>query len=272
MTRSLPRFLGSHVMVPLAGRLILPALFLLSLAAAPAAAQREAAPSPVTLRGQVIDHQTGQPLSGAVVEIGTLKRREITDEKGLFSFRRVKPGTHFFSVTQLGYAGETFLVEIEGEGGEIRVGLRPDAVMLEGITVKLNVLERRRRSTASSSRTFDRRWIASSAAPNMQEFVRSHAGIYAVPCTGQTGGANAVSEFAIPMLGPECVYSRGSAAPVSVVIDEAPALGLSQLTMFNPSEVHRVEVYDGGRHIRIYTTWFMEQVARGRRRISPAFW
>jgi hypothetical protein len=59
----------------------------------------------------------------------------------------------------------------------------------------------------------------------------------------------------------ECFTIRGSPMRVSVWIDERPG-ALDELTFYDPIDLARVEVFGGGRMIRVYTTWFMESAAR----------
>ena len=51
-------------------------------------------------------------------------------------------------------------------------------------------------------------------------------------------------------------------------LDEVPVLGgLEYLDTFAPHELHMIEVFAGGRHIRAYTPRFMERAAK--QRLSP---
>jgi hypothetical protein len=87
--------------------------------------------------------------------------------------------------------------------------------------------------------------------------VRGRGGVQAVVCRRAFADA--------------CVYSRGRYEPVAVYLDEVPIHSLDHLTAVQPAEVERVEVYQNGRQVRVYTSWFMEQVARGKRWVDPVF-
>lgn len=226
-------------------------------AAGPAAAQQEAGPSTVPVSGQVVDRSTGQPLAGAFVEVAGTHLETLTDAQGRFTFRKLRPGEHTVAVSLLGYADlEQKLTAAAGQP-EVALALEPDPVLLEGLTVNLNVLEQRRNRIAVASRAFDRTEIRRSAAVNMEAFVRGRGGVQAVVCRRAFADA--------------CVYSRGRYEPVAVYLDEVPIHSLDHLTAVQPAEVERVEVYQNGRQVRVYTSWFMEQVARGKRWVNPVF-
>jgi hypothetical protein len=226
-------------------------------AARPAAAQQEAGPSTVPISGQVVDRSTGQPLAGAFVEVAGTHLETLTDAQGRFTFRKLRPGEHTVAVSLLGYADlEQKLTAAAGQP-EVALAMEPDPVLLEGLTVNLDVLEQRRNRIAVASRAFDRAEIRRSAAVNMEAFVRGRGGVQAVVCRRAFADA--------------CVYSRGRYEPVAVYLDEVPIHSLDHLTAVQPAEVERVEVYQNGRQVRVYTSWFMEQVARGKRWVNPVF-
>jgi hypothetical protein len=235
---------------------------LFSLSNLPLTAQAGEEPASVPVSGQVVDQITGQPLAGAVVEMERSGRRAVADAEGRFSFGKLRTGARTFSVTHLGYQELVQPVEVTAVAGPLTFHLTPDPVLLEGITVKMDLLERRRNQVPYASWVYDRGEVARSTVPTMREFLESYAGVRPVPCGGW--GSAAASSFS-----GECVYSRGRPTKVSVYIDESPVFGLESLALFRPSEVARVEVYRGGRHIRMYTAWFMEQVALGKRPLSP---
>lgn len=234
------------------------ALLLSALATAlPAAAQAAAEPSTVPLSGQVVDRSTGQPLAGAFVELAGSRLEALADEQGRFTFRKVRPGEHTLTASLLGYAELERTVTVAAGQPALSLALEPDPVVLEGLTVNLNVLEQRRNRVAVSSRAYDRTQIRRSAARNMEAFVRGPGGVPAVSCRRAFADA--------------CVYSRGRFEAVVVYLDEMPIYSLDHLTTIQPEEVERVEVYQNGRQVRVYTSWFMEQVARGKRWVDPVF-
>jgi hypothetical protein len=205
----------------------------------------------------VVDRSTGQPLAGAFVELAGSRLETLSDEQGRFTFRKVRPGEHTVVVSLLGYAELERTVTAAAGQPAVSLALEPDPVLLEGLTVNLNVLEQRRNRVAVSSRAYDRTQIRRSAARNMEAFVRGPAGVPAVTCRRAFADA--------------CVYSRGRFEPVVVYLDEMPIYSLEHLTALQPEEVERVEVYQNGRQVRVYTSWFMEQVARGKRWVDPVF-
>lgn len=79
-------------------------LALILLARAPAGAAGE--PSPVTLRGRVVDAQTGEPIAKALVSIQASKTFAVTDARGRFVLGDVAQGETELSVTTVGYGVE----------------------------------------------------------------------------------------------------------------------------------------------------------------------
>ena len=240
----------------IAARPLAAAAAALCLAGAPLAAQEASAPARVTLQGQVIDHATGQPIVGATVEVEKLHFRAVTDREGRFTLRKVHPGEQEFVVSRLGYQEEVRAVAIAPGAESALFQLRPDPVVLEGLTVKMNLLDRRHRQVAVASRAFGREALTATAAPTMLEFVQIHGGVFAMDCGRVAYERN-------------CTNSRGSLIRPAVFVDEMPAFGLEGLRSVRPEEVERVEVYQRGRQIRVYTSHFMEMAARGNRYIAP---
>ncbi len=247
---------ATQVVLRIAGRPLAAAVAALCLAGAPLAAQEAQEPARVTLQGQVIDHNTGQPIVGAVVEVEKLHFRAVTDREGRFTLRKVHPGEQEFVVSRLGYQEEVRAVSIAPGAESVAFQLLPDPVVLEGLTVKMNLLERRHRQVAVASRSFDRAVLGTSAAPTVLDFVQTHGGVYGVECGRRSPER-------------DCTYSRGTLVRPAVFVDEMPAFGLEGLRTVRPQEVERVEVYQGGRHIRVYTSHFLEMAARGNRYIAP---
>lgn len=247
---------ASQVVRRIAARSLGALLAGVGLAAAPLAAQEAPPPERVTVQGQVIDHATGQPVAGALVEVEKLHYRATTDREGRFTVRKVRPGEQELTVTRLGYQGEVTTVWVVPGAETVAIRLRPDPVVLEGLTVKMDLLDRRQRRTPYSSRVFGRSALASTASASVLDFVQTHGGVIFLNC----------GEYSFER---DCAYSRGSLIRPAVYLDEMPNFGVEGLRGVRPWEVERVEVYQGGRQIRIYTSAFLELAARGKQYISP---
>ena len=107
-------------------------------------------------------------------------------------------------------------------------------------------------TTAYSVRAFDREDIASSPYWTAADFVPFKGMVFPTPCDG----------------GNWCVSSRGRVVQPTVYLDEMPLFGgWSELQMIPTSQLHMIEVYRRGTHIRAYTLQFMQRAARTR--LSP---
>ncbi len=238
-----------HPLRPVLG-LLLAALLLPPL---PAAGQIVAqGKETFTIRGKVVDRRTGTPLVGAWVglegeEWGTLSRSD-----GTFVLKGVPGGRRALTVEQLGYVTSTLPVFVEPREEAVELRIAPDPVLLEGIRIVTDRLERRARAVAVSTWRFDRAALVSTSYGNVLDFIQSRTPMDFVRCPTLYRGMN-------------CAVVRGRLRSVQVMLDEMPLPGgLDFLALYAPWELNRVEVYAGGAHIRVYTNGFLERAARTR--------
>jgi len=88
------------------------------------------------ITGQVLNTETGEPISGATVIITQLKEVEITDPNGLFKFDELKPDTYTIQVSFVGF--ETIqrnLTVKEGQTNEVELELKGSGIAMTGIVV-----------------------------------------------------------------------------------------------------------------------------------------
>lgn len=226
------------------------------LAAGPARAQADSPADRVTVTGRVLDRTTGQPLSGVRVAFEALQRSAVTTPDGRFQIAGVPEGTWLASVYRIGYAGVQETWQVDAYGGAFEVALDPNPVLLDELRVNVDEFERRRRATAMPVRVISHEMLLSSAGSTALDVVMGR-GVAPVLCPAGEGFGG-------------CVYRRGSAAGATVVVDEIPMPeGLSVLRLFEPRDLYMIEIYAGGRHIRVYTTWYMEREARRGMRPFP---
>lgn len=223
----------------------------LAMLAAPLSGQRSQ--ERIQAPGIVTDASSGHPVNGALIEFPALRRQATSDPSGRFVLPNIRPGKHRMVVNQLGF--KTLVREVVVEEGElIFVALEPDPVLLKGIEVFTDRLESRRRAVATSVMSFNRQSLLNHPAFNAGDFVRSRLNM--IPC-GNRG---------------MCVRRRGEYVQPIVYIDERRAFGLTELSAYPMHDIYLVESYDGGRMVRVYTTWFMENLARGRMTLPIIIW
>jgi len=267
--------------------------------ASPLAAQNRA-----DLVGVVFDNTTQEPLLGVLVEINGTGFRALTDTAGVFRIRNVAPGEYTFSFRKLGYiSGESRILTVPGE--PLFVALIPQPVVLDGLNVQVNRLESRLRSLPYSAVELTELDLRMSGGSDVWSVLRNRMGFYETPCFSELGsGGTMITEFELEQLeltfGSEflsqayardfdiglgtrvirdlddyCMLTRGRLIRPVVCIDDRTAFGIQDLMAFPADEIFRVEVIHHGQMIRLYTGWFMEDVASGRARlvgsISPAF-
>ena len=146
-----------------------------------------------TLRGQVTDSLTREPLPGATV---TLHREgetsildyAITDGEGRFSFKRSEVKALTISITYLGYKKKTLSAIV---GKEMRIELLPDAITLKEVTIQSG-----RISMRQDTIKYDLARFATSKDSNVKDVLKKLPGIDVDENTGQISyQGKAISNF-----------------------------------------------------------------------------
>lgn len=100
-----------------------------------------------SIAGQVLNAETGNPISGAQVSIPALQAGTLSNVQGRFELSGVPAGTHTVRFEVLGYGTETRSVTLgAGEVASITVRLSEAAVELEGVVVTALGISREARS------------------------------------------------------------------------------------------------------------------------------
>lgn len=237
------------------------ALLIISSFGSPVLLAQEFPSDTSILTGKVVDAETGTPLLGAYVSIAGEDWGTLSDEEGLFKLSDVPLGDVSILVEHLGYTPLLRSVSIGLDEKVLTLfEIVPDPIILRGIEVVSDRLERRFEGVLTSARSFDRGALLASGAPDMLEFVRSRGSLYPVPCRGSSNGE-------------DCAVIQGRTQRIKVIVDEMPfSMGLGYLRLLRPHEVSRVEVLRGASQVRVYTESFMEAAERGLVVIRPIIW
>lgn len=239
-----------------ASGLLATVVMLLGVQGAEAQDQKPAseADAPDALVGTVVDAETGAPLAGAFVLMDGYGWGTLSAADGSFTLPGVGTGQANLMVEQLGYIPLQQNVVVKEGGEAVVLRVQPDPVILAGITGVIDRLEQRRASAATSSWVFDRKDLVVNVGFDALAFLESRTPIQLFPCNA----------------GSECAYVQGRVVPVSIFVDEMPFLGgMTFLQAHQPFELQRIEVFAGGRHIRIYTEDFLKRAGRSGFRPAP---
>lgn len=208
------------------------------------AQEPETTDDPLTIRGQVVDAESGSPVAGALVEPPDRRSARVTDPEGRFAIPDLRPGERL-DVSLLGY--ETARVSVPRDGGTLRIELEPDPIVLAGIEVLSDRFEDRRRSVGRTVRVFDRVALLETEYHNVLDLIERRTRLTPSPCPGMSRVT-------------ECTRQRGGFQPVVVYVDEVEA-DLQYLRGYSPRQMYLVEVYRGGSHIRAYTNWWVRSAS-----------
>lgn len=240
----------------------------------------------IDVTGVVGDVETGEPIAGALVALPELGRTTVTGAAGRFVFFDLPPGPHRIRTAMLGYATWEETTELE-HLDLLRIGLMPRPVVLEKVRVTVDRLERQRRAASVSVMAVEREELVrlpfGDMATALRQGLRGRLPVYPVPCSAgrsarrsrgdqsgsgrsrrHPGDSGALLSVIDPM--ELCVMWRGRTIRPRIFVDEQPEAFL-MLSMYPPSEIYAMEVYQGGRCIRIFTNRFIE---RGGRVMGPA--
>lgn len=162
-------------------------------------AQDEAVPSTVLVRGRVMDAESGQGVSNAVVQLPARAKEALTDEDGTFVFAGLEPGLHVFVVAHLAYGRHEQAVQIEpGPMIALRIMVSPEAIELDPIVVEARTAEEQRiRSQGTRSNVLDYAELqeASRTSRFIHEVLRREVPGIRVRETGPVNGSRFCMEF-----------------------------------------------------------------------------
>ena len=147
-------------------------------------------------------------------------------------------------------------IRIVADHDSLLIELEPQPLVLEAITAISDRLERRRRQSASMVRAFDTKRLATSTT-DLRSFLTGNAAIITMCPAGRS---RSTDDY--------CVISRGNYRPVTVYLNEMPFFG-APLDLYYPHEFELVEYYPSTAMIRLYTTAFLERVAKGKAFLDP---
>jgi len=226
------------------------------LAALPATAQRG------VVRGQVIDTRSGQPVAHAAVYLDNDRTVTVADDQGRFTLKHIRPGTRAMWADAPGYTMDVGMVEVAADSTRVTLEMQSDPVRLATLMVTTSRFDRRARGFAGTVRVFRERDMAGGWYSNVLQLVQSRGGVRTSGCPDRLGlglvrepsGFGGFSGIGWR----DCVYNRGRTEGATVFVDEARWIGgLSSLADFQLPEVSRVEIFNGGREVRVYTRQFM---------------
>ena len=203
------------------------------------------------VRGRILDAESGMGISMSWLQLTDNGARVGADSAG--TFRLALPlGIYRIVFHGFGYASEEQVIDIRSDT-VLTISLRHQPLVLVGIEVNAERLAARARALPWSVRRVTREELVSSPAATPLDALERRS-LQLIPC--QEG---------------ECVRWRGSLIAPLVCIDELRAVaGLAELENVPFASLHSIEVHDRGRMIRAYTTWFMEQLHKGRISLRPA--
>lgn len=136
-----------------------------------------------TLRGEITDERTGEPLPGANIRIDKITKGTTTDANGRFSFRNLKEGDYQLTISFLGYKTRVIEADVDAdEVTELEIKLVDNFVEMDGITVR-GVREGQARALSEQKEAMniknviDSELIATFPDPNVGESLKRIPGI-----------------------------------------------------------------------------------------------
>src|SRR2546426_315584 len=234
-----------------------PILALLSLAAAPLAAQNTG-----TVKGQVVDSSTKQTLAGVTVQIQGTARSTLTGPDGNYSLADVPAGSVVVRATRIGFAPRQQIVTVSaGSTAEAPFEMSPQASLLEAIVVTGYGTQRREAITGSVS-SVDASAANVGVKTNVDQMIQGRAaGVQVIQNNGEPGagaqilirGGSSISATNDPLYVVDGV-------PINNVPTEPdgngwpgnPSLARNPLNLLNPGDIASITVLKDAAATAIY--------------------
>lgn len=237
-----------------------PALLIVALAHGAALSGQN---TPARVSGQVIEFETGTPIAEVLIEVLGTRGGTLSDSLGRFVLPRETSGRVRLNASRLGYVDVVRDLDV-WSGAFVTITMRPRPVLIEGIKVRLDRLERRNNATPYASSAYVERELRTSPARDAADFLaRREPSFRFVPCDGEPDLDREVFPGA-------CVLIRNRPVILQIYVDEWETVGgLEELRSYDMRDLYRVELYPHCAQIWVYTRWFMEDVARARSALRP---
>lgn len=209
----------------------------------------------VSIRGTVVDADSGAPLQGVLVTAPLADIQVLTDSAGAFTITLLRDRSYELVAEDMGYVPARFTLGPEAEAASTALVLRPVPGTLSGLVVLEDRLRQRRRRRSGQVRLVEHDSLLVSTELNAYGLVER-----AVP------GARACDRQIENL----CVLGGARERAIRICIDDQrPPAGASALTSYDPSDLWLVEIYDRGRSVRVYSRWFVNRIAGSQQGLIP---
>jgi iron complex outermembrane receptor protein len=130
-----------------------------------------------SLRGRVLDAQTGEPLPYAHLELHELHLGQYTDSAGHFVFLNLKPGRYHLHATYVGYAAWAQTVQVPPPGDEVALRLWPTQIESQAVLIEASPLKRDERELPLTIQRVDAQAIRTASVLTLAEALSQLPGV-----------------------------------------------------------------------------------------------
>ncbi len=244
-------------------RHVVPILALLSFVSLPVAAQQVVGqPNSGTIRGQVVDSVTRQPLAGVTIRIQGTQRETQTAGDGSYALADVASGTAVVRATRIGFGPRQQSVDVTAGGtSEALFALAPQASILDPVVVTGYGSQRREAITASVA-TVDPSTANVGVVTNVNQMIQGRvAGVDIVQNNGEPGaaaqirirGSTSISASNEPLYVIDGVpISNENTQGRGFGIGGDPPLARSALNLINPADIGSITILKDASATAIY--------------------
>ena len=238
-------------------RPFIPTLALMSLLAAPLAAQGTG-----TIRGQITDSVTRQVLVGVTLRVQGTTRQAQTGPDGNYTIADVPAGSVILRATRIGFGPQQQTVTVPPSGMvEASFALAPQASILEPVVVTGYGTQRREAITGSVS-TVEGTAANQGVKTNADQLLQGRAaGVEIITNNGEPGagnqimirGGSSISNSNDPLYVIDGVpITNESAEPAGMGAGGSPPLPRNPLNMLNPGDIASITVLKDASATAIY--------------------
>ncbi len=190
------------------------------------------------LVGRLIDKGNGQPLLGASVGLSGSDWSSITDQNGVFvipgafvGWKADRKGGFSLTASRLGYETLIWEGDLSRNDDGLTIEISPEAEILEGIAEIRKSLKSRRVGSGTDVQAYDRTDLVTAREATVLRFL--------------------TNRVRVPQ----------RQRPV-VFVDEVQVMGgIDYLDGIDPIDLELMEIFQSGRHVRIYTTDFLRHAS-----------